>query len=138
MQCLPSCCSFQQCVLFVASSAALLMCRRRESALRRWPATVEVEVLLFVTQFTAELLSQKSPVCTYCSDIGVMPSKMSHASSVPAVSRSLINIDPCLFASDTTSCCRSWSHSNIHTKKFGKEHDPYTHTPPAANFDAST
>ena len=67
-------------------------------------AIVDVDVLFFCIHATAELLSQNIPVCECCNDVGVIFSNTSHASNIPANSRSLIVQFPDLFDAEI-SCC---------------------------------
>ena len=71
------------------------------------------------------------------SGVGVIFSRTSHASSIPAVSRSLMEIVPLGLSAETRFCCISFGHCSRHTVGW-MDDVPGVQTPPTAVPDEST
>ena len=101
-------------------------CKKRSRA----AATCDVDVDPRRSHETAEVLSQKIPMC-WCLRSVNRASMTSHPRTIPANSRSLIVMLPCNFASLISS-----GHSSFQTM-YGTTRDPGTTTPPAPILHAS-
>ena len=98
-------------------------------------AIADLEVRSFWAQATADVLSQKMPMCLYFKHIGNV-SKSSQFSVAPANSRSFIVMVPVLLVEVTRLFCMSCGHSNCHS--IGSMGDvPLVQIPPAPILHAS-
>ena len=86
---------------------------------------------------TVGVLSQYIPILAYLSEIGAMVSRTSQVSSSPAISRSLIVMDPFGLDCEIRFCWMSSGHSRRHTYGLIKC-VPGSQTPPTPVFDEST
>ena len=62
---------------------------------------IDVVVVCLLVHVTVALLSEKMPTWACLRVDGAMRSRISHASSTPAISRSLMDIDPLGFDAET-------------------------------------